>query len=208
MKSRTSNAAVAAVVTVTLATATGCATTQEGQQMQGAATGAIAAGLLTGLLTGNVGYGLAAAAGGALLGWGAVKLVQSNTQQVRTVQQDQQIYGLSPSATSALVKLNKAAAAPDSLAPGQTVTVYSDYSLALPASQSSSEVSESYVLKKDGKELFASQPQKAQHTAGGYAVTASIPIPKDAAPGTYVVETKVQAGTSYDTSQAVFVVAR
>lgn len=208
MKSRSGNVAVAAVVTVTLATATGCATTQEGQQAQGAAMGAVAAGLATGLLTGNVGYGLAAAAGGALLGWGAVKLYQSQTQQVRTVEQDRQLYGLSPSANSVLVKLNKAVASPDRIAPGQTVTVASDYSLALPGSQANAEVSESYTLKKDGKVLFSSPPQKAQHASGGYAVNASIPIPKDAEAGTYVVETKVEAGTSYDVSQAVFVVAK
>jgi predicted lipid-binding transport protein (Tim44 family) len=208
MKSTSSNAAVAAVVTVTLATATGCATTQEGQQAQGAALGALAGGLTTGLLTGNVGYGIAGAVAGAALGWGAVKLYQSQTQQVRSVEQDQQLYGLTPSANSVLVKLNKAVATPDRIAPGQTVTVASDYSLALPGSQANAEVAETYTLKKDGKVLFTSPPQRGQHSSGGYAVNASIPIPKDAETGTYVVETRVEAGTSYDVSQAVFVVAR
>ena len=36
--------------------------------------------------------------------------------------------------------------------------------------------------------------------------TKTLPIPQNAEPGTYVVETKVQAGSSYDTDEAVFIV--
>ncbi|BBL72681.1 hypothetical protein [Methylogaea oryzae] len=197
-------------VTMVLCTslvATGCATTQEGQQMQGAALGALAGGLTTGLLTGNVGYGIAAAVGGAALGWGAVKLVQAaTTQQVRTAEQDQQLYGFTPSANAVLVKMNKATATPEKLAAGQSVVISSDYSLSLPQGTANSDVVESYSLKKDGQVLTSSEPTHSQKAAGGYAVNATIAIPKSAKPGTYVVETKVQSGTSYDVSQAVFVV--
>ena len=166
----------------------------------------MAGGLTTGLLTGNVGYGIAGAAAGAALAWGAVKLVQYHSQQVRTPEQDQSLYGLTPSTNSVLVKLNKGTASPETVSPGQQVTIVSDYSLALPPSQGSASVQEIYALKKDGKLLFQSPPQTAQRTAGGYAVNAAIPIPADAKPGTYVVETKVQAGSSYDVNQAVFIV--
>ncbi|MGR8935452.1 MAG: hypothetical protein ACU837_13825 [Gammaproteobacteria bacterium] len=185
----------------------GCAgMTPEGQQATAAGLGALAGGLTTGLLTGNVGYGIAGAAAGAALAWGAVKLVQYNSQQVRTAQQDQSLYGFTPSATSVLVKLNKGVATPDTVSPGQQVSINSDYSLAVPSGQGSATVQETYSLKKDGNLLFQSPPQTAQRTAGGYAVNAAIPIPSDAKPGTYVVETKVQAGSSYDVNQAVFVV--
>jgi hypothetical protein len=185
----------------------GCAgMTPEGQQATAAALGGIAGGLATGLATGNVGYGLAGAAAGAALAWGAVKLVQYNSQQVRTPEQDQKLYGFTPSANSVLVKLNKGTASPDTVSPGQQVSIVSDYSLALPSSQGSASVEETYALKKDGKMLFQSPVQTAQRTPGGYAVNAAIPIPSDATSGTYVVETKVQAGSSYDVNQAVFVV--
>jgi uncharacterized protein YcfJ len=185
----------------------GCATmTPEDQQVIGAAFGALAGGLTTGLATGNVGYGVAGAVGGAALAWGAVKLVQYNSQQVRTPKQDSQLYGFTPSVNSVVIKLNKSNASPYTVFPGQQVTVVSDYSLALPASQSMIPVQETYTLKKDDKLLFQSPPQTAQRTAGGYAVNAGIPIPSDATPGTYVVESKVQAGSSYDVNQAVFIV--
>jgi hypothetical protein len=35
-----------------------------------------------------------------------------------------------------------------------------------------------------------------------------VPIPKNAEPGTYVIEHKVQAGNSYDTDESTFVVTR
>jgi hypothetical protein len=185
----------------------GCASMpQENQQAMGAAFGALAGGLATGLTTGNVGYGLLGALGGAALGWGAVKLVQYNSEQVRTVEQDRSLYGFTPSVNNVLVKLNKGSASPETVSPGQQVTVDSDYSLALPASQRTVSVQETYALKKDGKLLFESSPQTADRTAGGYAVHAGIPIPSDATPGTYVVESKVQAGSSYDVNQAVFIV--
>jgi hypothetical protein len=184
----------------------GCAMTPEDQQRWGAAAGGIVGGLATGLSTKNVGYGLLGAAGGAALAWGAIKLVQHNTQQVRSPEEDRKIYGFTPAFNNAKVQLNKGSASPNTVSPGQQVNVVSDYSLALPASSNMTTVQESYSLKKDGKLLFESSPQSAQRTAGGYVVNASIPIPSNATPGTYIVESKVQAGTSYDVNQAAFVV--
>lgn len=185
---------------------TGCATTPENQQAIGAGLGAVAAGLTTGLLTGNVGYGLAAAAGGAALGWGAVKLAQYSSQQVRTASEDQSMYGFTPSANTVLVKLNRGTAAPNTVVPGQQVQVASDYSLAVPQTQGMASVEETWTLKKDGNVIFQAPAQTVQRSAGGYAVNATIPIPKNASAGTYVVETKVQAGTSSDINQSVFIV--
>lgn len=194
-------------VAVCMSLLSGCASVPpENQQAMGAAFGALAGGLATGLATGNVGYGLLGALGGAALAWGAVKLVQYNSQQVRTVEQDRSLYGFTPSVNSVTVKLNKGSASPYMVSPGQQVTVISDYSLALPASQNTISVQETYTLKKDGKLLFESPPQTADRTAGGYAVNAGIPIPSDATLGTYVVESKVQAGSSYDVNQAFFIV--
>ncbi|WP_404360052.1 hypothetical protein [Methylotuvimicrobium sp. KM1] len=196
--------ALSAVVCASLIT--GCATTPENQQAIGAGLGAVAAGLTTGLLTGNVGYGLAAAAGGAALGWGAVKLAQYSSQQVRSPAEDQSLYGFTPAANTVLVRLNKGTASPDTVTPGQQVMVASDYSLSVPQNQSIASVEETWTLKKDGKVIFEAPPQNVQRSAGGYAVNATIPIPKNASAGTYVVETKVQAGTSSDINQAVFIV--
>ncbi|PKM10387.1 MAG: hypothetical protein CVV13_13230 [Gammaproteobacteria bacterium HGW-Gammaproteobacteria-3] len=204
MNQQLARTTVSAIICASLLT--GCATTQENQQAWGAGLGAITAGLATGLATGNVGYGIAAAVGGAAIGWGAVKLAQYNSEQVRSASQDQALYGFTPSSNATLVKLHKGTASPDTVAPGQQVQIASDYSLAVPEAQNMTAVQESWTLKKDGQVLFQADPQNVQRTAGGYAVNATIPIPKNASAGTYVVETRVQAGTSSDFNQAVFVV--
>lgn len=196
----------AASTVVCISLLSGCAMTPENQKAMAATFGAVAGGVVTGLATGNVGYGIAGAVGGAALAWSAIKLVEYNSQQVRTPEQDKSLYGFTSATNTVAVKLNKGTASPYTVSPGQQVTVVSDYSLALPASQSMVPVEETYALKKDDKLLFQSPPQTAQRTAGGYAVNAVIPIPADAKPGTYIVESKAQAGSSYDVNQAVFIV--
>jgi hypothetical protein len=72
----------------------------------------------------------------------------------------------------------------------------------------SASVSEGWTLKKDGKVLADLPQQNNQRTSGGWSADASIPIPTNAQPGTYVIEHKVQAGTSYDTDDSFFIVSR
>jgi hypothetical protein len=110
------------------------------------------------------------------------------------------------SANSVRVKLNKGTASPVTISPGQRVSIVSDYSLALPSSQSSVSVDVTYALKKDDKVLFRTPAQTSQRSAGGFAIRTEVSISSVAKPGTYVVETKVQAGSSYDVIQTVFVV--
>jgi hypothetical protein len=68
------------------------------------------------------------------------------------------------------------------------------------------DVQESWALKKDGKVLANVPAQITHRPAGGWAAPAQIPIPKNAPSGTYVVEHKVQVGTTYDTDESVFLV--
>ncbi len=200
-------AALAASLVVSATFLSGCATTSENQQLGGAALGALAAGLTTGLLTGNVGYGIAAAAGGAALGWGAVKLAQPESRYVRTAREDQRLYGFTPSANSVLIKLNKGYASPKIIAPGQKTTIYSDYSLSLPPSYNNrANVTYEWLLKKDGKVLTKSKPAVQIKSAAGYQTIQPIQIPDNAEPGTYIVETKLSSGNTYDVNEVSFVV--
>ena len=185
----------------------GCATTQENQQFGGAALGALAAGITTGLLTGNVGYGIAAAIGGAALGWGAVKLAQHETKEVRTAQEDQRLYGFTPATDSVLIKLNKGYASPKDITPGQQTTIYSDYSLSLPPSYNNqANVTYEWTLKKDGQILSRSDPAMQSKPAAGHQTIQKIDIPGNAEPGTYIVETKLSSGNTYDINEVAFIV--
>lgn len=180
----------------------GCANQQGNQQLLGAGLGtAIGCGIGY-AIGGDVGCAVGGALGAAA-GWGIVAQYQAT--QVRSAEQDQQLYGLAEPVNATTVKIRKGSASPTSVRPGDTVKVVTDYSLMAPAStQGPIAVQESWALKKDGKVIADLPPQSNNRAAGGWAADASIPIPKNAKAGTYVVEHKVQAGTSYDTDESIF----
>ncbi len=205
MKLKTLSAILIVVFVPT--TLTGCATTEQNQQLGGAAVGAIAAGLATGLLTGNVGAGLAAAAAGAAMGWGTIRLMQHESRQVRSAEEDQRLYGFAPATNQVLIRLNKGQASPNMISAGEQTTVYSDYSLSVPPSYNNqAEVTYSWKLKKDGNVLTESQPVSQMKTAAGHQTIQPINVPRNAEPGTYVVETILASGSAYDVNETVFVV--
>jgi uncharacterized membrane protein len=84
--------------------------------------------------------------------------------------------------------------------------VVTDYSLQLPQNTPDASVQESWVLKKDGEKLAELPAKTSKRTGGGWQADANISIPKEAKPGTYVIEHKVQTGTSYDTDESTFVI--
>lgn len=194
----------------------GCATQQGNDQLMGAGAGMVggaALGCLTGFLAGGNAGGCATgaaigAAVGAVTGWGAVKVSQYQASQVRSVQEDQQVYGLTKSVNATQIKINKGTSNPKMVKPGDSVLLFTDYSVQLPANMTSTQVSESWILKKDGNVLAELPPQNNLRTAGGWNADATIPIPTNAEPGTYVIEHKVLAGSSYDTDESTFVVSR
>lgn len=194
----------------------GCATQQGNDQLMGAGAGMVggaALGCLTGFLAGgNAGdcaKGAAiGAAVGAVTGWGAVKLNQYQATQVRSAQEDQQVFGLAKSVNTTQIKINKGTSTPNMVRPGDSVRLFTDYSVQLPANIDTTPVSESWTLKKDGKVLASLPPQNSQRTSGGWNADATVPIPTNAELGTYVIEHKVMAGNSYDTDESTFVVTR
>lgn len=193
----------------------GCATQQGNDQLMGAGAGALggaALGCLIGYAAGGgSGCATGAAIGGAtgmVAGWGAVKYSQYQSEQVRTVQQDQSLYGLTKSVASPQVKINKGVSEPKSVRPGGSVNLATDYSVQLPNTMAATLVAESWTLKKDGQVLADLPAKTSQRTAGGWAANATIPIPGNATPGTYVIEHKVQSGNSYDTDESTFLVSR
>ncbi len=205
INSRTTTMAATVVLSTSLPS--GCAMSQENQQIGGALLGGVAAGVTTGLLTGNVGYGIAAGVAGAALGWGAVKLVQAETKQVRTAEEDQKLYGFAPASDKVLIKLNKGYASPKTITAGEETTIYSDYSLAVPPSYNGqADVTYSWKLKKDGEVLMEAEPITKSKMAAGHQTDQPISIPKEAESGTYIVETRLSSGDAYDVNEAIFVV--
>jgi LysM repeat protein len=203
---KVSRATVVAAVAASLVS--GCATMGgEGQQQaMGAGIGAALGCGVGVLITRNArGCAIGAAAGG-LLGWGVVKINQYQAKQVRSASADRRVYGLTKAVDTSLVKIRKGASSPKAVKPGQVVVISTDYSLLLPRRESSETVYESWALKKDGKVLYSLPEQANKRTGGGWVAEATINVPKSAPPGTYVVEHKVKAGSSYDTDESTFIV--
>jgi hypothetical protein len=198
---------LAAAMSATIVIA-GCQSTggEVNEQMVGAGVGA-ALGCGVGLLIGGRAEScLAGAAAGGLVGWGVVKLNQYQAHQVRSASADRRVYGFTQAVDTPQVKIRRGTSSPKRVRPGQDVRITTDYSVLLPPGDQSTIVKESWVLKKDGKVLARLQPQTNRRTAGGWDAVASIPIPSNAAPGTYVVEHKVAAGSSYDEDDSTFTV--
>jgi hypothetical protein len=181
--------------------------TDSGNQLLGALGGAAAGAGIGALATrGDPTAALIGAAAGAAVGWAAVKLTQYYSQKTRTEEEEAKTYGYQP-AEGTIVKIRNASAAPSQVAPGQKVTFETDYSVLAPSGTDAVSVQESWELSKDGTVIAKMPPKTEQREPAGWQSKASIDIPSNASPGTYVVKTRVEAGTSYDERLATFVVS-
>ncbi len=138
---------------------------------------------------------------------GAYKLAQFESKLVRSADEDRRLHGFTPPTNKVFIKLNKGYASPKIIRKGQKTTIYNDYSLSTPSSHGSrAEVTYSWTLKKDGNVLTRSKPVVRTKEAAGHQTVQPINIPTNAAPGTYIVETRLSAGSAYDVNEATFVV--
>jgi len=181
---------------------TGCATME---QSAGLATlGCAGVGILTGVLTNNAAIGAGSSAG--CLALAAIGIYSYHTSQTRTAQQDQQLYGYAAPVSSTEVKFRNATASPEMVKAGDTVKLTLDYSVMAPKDIQNVDVTESMVLKHDGKVMKTFPDRPIKRPLGGSSAEVDLPTPAKMPPGTYVIEYKVQAGTSYDIRPVVFVV--
>ena len=195
-------------------TLAGCASNQEQQdRTTGAVVGCAGGAIVGALIGGSRGAAIGCAAGG-LIGWGTVKMTQYNASQQRSGEADEQnyrrtdpdFYAMNKSGGSSAVKIRGVSAMPDSASAGSTIVAVTDYSVVTPRDGATIGVQESWALKKDGQQLVELKPDPQTRSSGGWESRAEFPVPDDAEPGTYVIEHKVKAGSSYDKRVSVFVV--
>lgn len=189
---------------------TGCANMSTGEQVGAAALGCGAVGAIVGLATGSAGIGAAAGGGCFALGAAAIA-VNYYDQQSRSVEQDQQMYGYSLNEVKeSTVQIRQVHSAPTSVRPGEKLSIVTDYSVITPQDQAGQEVQveESMTLMSmDGSDSKPLKPRTIARKAGGWDSTVNITIPDGMPAGKYVVEHKVQAGSSYAVEKSTFVVA-
>ena len=183
---------------------TSCATTEQRAQLFGGLGGAAAGAAIGALAGGDTKAILAGAAAGAVAGWALVKLTQYHAEKTRSSSEAARAYGYKP-AQGTVVKLRSASASPENLNAGQSVTFDMDYALLSPGDDAV-DVEETWVLKKDGEKISDVPAKSEPREPGGWRSKASIEVPEDAEKGTYVVVSRVQAGSSYDERESTFVV--
>jgi hypothetical protein len=169
------------------------------------------------LVCAGIGAGTAMGTGskpaGAGAGGGCLALLAISEMQTRSASEDRvmysrkepELYGLKPG-DLARVKIRGRNATPGKVKTGRKITAVTDYSVITPDERQTVVVQESWILKKDNQLLGERKPKPKQRQAGGWKAEANIDVPPDAAPGTYVIEHKIQVGTSEDKDVSVFVV--
>lgn len=105
-----------------------------------------------------------------------------------------------------LVNIRGASASPQKVRRGDAVTVKMEYTILAPANVKSLDVSEVWLLEKDGTEVTRTEPRKETREPGGWQSQASIPVPADAPLGTYVIKSRVESSAGPQETVAYFVV--
>lgn len=200
-KRRIFTLAMAAILT------SSCATTPEGQQQAVGAAGGAALGCLIGALISGADGCVYGAIAGAAAGWGTVTVSQYNARQVNTAEEVQEIYGLTESMSGPVIKIDRGTSMPSTIKAGEQVNILTKYAVVLPKDLPTVEVQETWILKKDGKNLVTLPAPAVQRASGGWETNATIPMPANAESGTYVIEHGIQSGTSYDKVESVFIVS-
>jgi hypothetical protein len=174
--------------TLAIALALGCATQEGNEQALGAVLGGAAGGTICAIAGGNSAECVASAAGGALVGWGIVKVKQ--TMEKRTE--------LAQNASKPAVLIRNYQIDPPAVAPGQAMTASTTYDLLSPKSVGPRPVTQTFKIQTlDGKEVNTFTPMQGQmKEQGRYEVGWEIPIPKKAPPGQYQLVQVLDAQTA------------
>jgi hypothetical protein len=105
-----------------------------------------------------------------------------------------------------LVHIRGTKVAPDRVRPGEDVSFTMEYAILAPSDVKSFEVRESWMLEKDGVEVTRTTPNTAQRAPGGWQSAASVTLPQDAPPGTYMVRSLVDSSVGRQEDLAYFIV--
>ncbi len=123
----------------------------------------------------------------------------------RSVEEDQKLYKYSIPNTT-FVKIRKAQALPGTVKIKNILKIVLDYSVMAPNGVPNAVVTESVVLKRDGRVIDTLHEEPITRPLGGCISEMDFKIPAGMPVGTYMIEQKIQSGTSTDLGSANFVV--
>jgi len=193
-----------------VAVALGCAgtTQQRAQQALGGMLGAATAAGICAVAGGNAGQCVAAAAGGAAVGWAATAMAQGQFRKDRPLEKEA-LYYQSWDQERRMVVIRSMRVSPTRMAnEGGVLTVETDYSLLAPPASAPEPVTQTFSVLRNGEELHTYEPMEAPRDPGGWVVKNEVPVPEGLDPGSYAVKQVLDARTrSPEVRQAMFTVA-
>jgi len=90
---------------------------------------------------------------------------------------------------------------------GGKVAIRTVYWLNLPSGQSAAPVTESWIIKGKGISPVTLGPTRGEYEGGKREATWDFVVPEGGDLGTYMIEHKVQTGSSSDTGKSRFIVS-
>jgi hypothetical protein len=195
-------AASLALVLVSFAALSGCATIEENPRTAigtgvGAASGALAGGLISHGATGAVVGGLIGALAGGGIGYYLDHQEKTRTQAVNDT-------GYTP-AQGNVVRVDRVLADPATLHQGGTVNMMTTYTVLTPRAEDRVTVRETREVRRNGV-LLANPTNEIVRANGTFSSTLPITLPSDGARGTYEVTTTVAVGDRSSHGISTFVV--
>jgi len=195
-------AASLALVLVSFAALSGCATIEETPRTAigtgvGAAGGAVAGGLISGGATGAVVGGLIGALAGGGIGYYLDHQEKTRAQAVNDT-------GYTP-AQGNVVRVDRVQADPATLQQGGTVNMMTTYTVLTPRAEDRVTVRETREVRRNGV-LLANPTNEIARANGTFSSTLPITLPSDGARGTYEVTTTVAVGDRSSHGISTFIV--
>ena len=195
-------AAFLALVLVSFAALSGCATIEENPRTAigtgvGATGGAVAGGFISGGATGAVVGGLIGALAGGGIGYYLDHQEKTRAQAVNDT-------GYTP-AQGNVVRVDRVQAEPATLHQGGTVNMMTTYTVLTPRAEDRVTVREAREVRRNGV-LLANPTNEIARANGTFSSTLPITLPSDGARGTYEVTTTVAVGDRSSHGISTFVV--
>ena len=174
----------------------GCASTgRPSHEVIGAAVGGALGGGICAVAGGDPLVCTAAGVGGAIIGWGVTKAIESSSRQTQSFNAVSEDYRYR-SEQGVRIEVPSVRLASSTAAPGQTVDVQATYVVLAPDPGRSHGVTETLSVWRDGRKLRDVYSEAQERTPGEWTVERHFALPGGAYPGTYELRYEVAvAGT-------------
>lgn len=174
-------------------TLVGCAEMTEQQKgaALGGGAGALAGGVLGGLVGGKKGAVVGTLTGAVVGGFVGWQVGEYRAQKIKGSTTAAAAHSYSPQ-QGVVAKIDKTAATPQQLKPGDQIVLRTDYTVLAPPEKGQVKVKEVRTILFNNQELGRVE-KDSELATGTYETQHSMTLPEDAAEGRYTVKTLVQA---------------